>query len=164
MARPKNLAALTGRPSTFNTAQACAVLERVSNGEALTVIGKEPDMPASTTVLSWAETRPWFKAALQQAQRMQARHLHEEQLPIADSTAGAKSVAEIYSAQLRCNVRRNLAKHLDPETYGERVMPAGAGGGATVHIYLPGKPQPSADTARVIEGSPAKLEDGREDE
>ena len=137
------------------------MLERLSKGEALTVIGKEPDMPACSTVLSWADNRPWFKAALQQAQRLQARHLHEQQLPIADSTVGAQTVAEIYSAQLRCNVRRNLAKHLDPDTYGDRVLPAGAGGGSQINIFLPAKGDPG-DNARVVGGS-RRLEYDSED-
>ena len=100
MARPKNLAALTGRPSTFNLAQASRVLERMCAGEALTRIGRDPDMPAATTVLSWAENprRAWFGAAFRAAQREQARVWSEQRLEIADETVNATAVHQIYSA------------------------------------------------------------------
>ena len=139
MPRPHRID-LPGRPLTFDREKAAVVLERMSEGETLTAICREPDMPPMSTVRSWAGNPKlaWFGAAFAQARRDQARVLAEETIDIADKSVSAEKITQIYAAQLRVNSRRWLASRYDAETYGDKtIQPAGAN--ATVHVYLPQK-------------------------
>jgi hypothetical protein len=165
---------LMGRPSTMNMQQASAVLHRVANGESLLAISRDPDMPGESTIRSWASVHAWFGDALKVAEREGARAMVEQALEIADGTQHAKHVAEVYSAQLRTNMRKWLAAKRDPERYGEK-MPATTSGGAQVVIYMPGKETDEeyearirrqrleAEHIRMIEGRARALEDQSSD-
>ena len=162
MARPKNLAALTGRPTTFNLKQAREVLRRMSAGEGLQAIGRDEGMPAPSTVRSWASHpgRAWFGAAFREAQQELGRAIAEQALEIADASASATSVQEIYSAQLRCNIRRWIAGKLAPE-YADKVA-VEQSSRATVTVYLPAKQGQPGDDARLV-GQSERLDDRSDD-
>jgi hypothetical protein len=163
MARPKNLAALTGRPTTYTVDVAAEVLTRMFEGESLHKIAQSPHIPHEATIRSWADCgrHPQFTEAFRRARRAQADRWFGETVEIADELQNAEAVHQVYAGQTRIRARQWACSRLNPEEYGERVPPA-AGGGAVVHIYLPGKPD-RGDSARVIKGSAEQLPD-RSDE
>jgi hypothetical protein len=174
MARPRNLAALTGRPSKFTLEAAAEVLQRMSDGEPLYRICQDEHLPSPATIRNWASDprRSWFGAAFKEAQRSQAHLWFEQTVQIADDLENASAVHEVYAAQTRIRARQWACSRLNPEAYGDK--PVGPSGhGARVVIYLPGlETDPETGLTRkrmgsydnVIEGTARQVEDGREDE
>jgi hypothetical protein len=166
MARPINLHRLTGRPTRYTIEVAAEILQRMSDGEPLHRICNDPDrpdLPSDNTVRGWADSgkHPGFAEAFRRARQHQAHRWFEETVALADESQCAETVPQLGSYQLRVNARRWAASRIIPEEYGERVPPA-AGGGATIHIYLPGKAD-RGDSARVVSGTAERLEDQSED-
>jgi hypothetical protein len=161
MARPINIVPGPGRPSGYTRALAVEIVTRMHEGESVARIAQSEHMPHESTIRYWVTCgrHPEFTEAFRAAQKAQADRLFGECLEIADGTVGAKAVHEIYSAQLRTNVRKYMAGRLNPEAYGDRP-PSSPSGGAHVTIYLPGKGG-KPDSAKVIEGQAKRIEDDR---
>jgi hypothetical protein len=164
MARPRNLAALTGRPSKFTLEAAVEVLQRMNDGEPLYRICQDEHLPSPGTIRNWASNprHGWFGAAFKEAQKNQAHAWFEECVGIADELQHAEAAHQVFAGQTRIRARQWACSRIVPEEYGERVPPA-AIGGAQIHIYLPGKPEKAGDGARVIDGSARAVEDGTDE-
>lgn len=159
-----------GRPrgsGKWNSSHAEAIITHIREGGTLLEICSRPNMPSQGTVLGWAmgdENPPItnFPESYALARRRQFEVWAEQIVTIPDEAIGG-DMAAVASAKLRTDSRKWLLSKLRPETYGDRLQIANTGGQAQIHIYLPGKPEKAGDGARVIESSPAQIEDQSDD-
>lgn len=113
--------ALTGKPTTFNELIAAEIVERLANGETLTGMCKDDHMPTFSTVYDWCAAAPSFGQAVADARRRQATAFVDQAVEIVDN-APTDSMAHVQKADKRSNLRMQLAKCYDRETYGEKVQ------------------------------------------
>ena len=67
--------AVKGRPSLYSDKIADTIVEKLSQGQTLTSICKEPNMPTIRTIQYWAAERPNFFAMISRAREAGAEHL-----------------------------------------------------------------------------------------
>ena len=113
--------AQTGKPTTFNELIAAEIVERLANGETLTGLCKDDHMPTFSTVYDWCRAAPSFAQAVADARRRQATAFVDQAVEIVDN-APTDSMAHVQKADKRSNLRMQLAKCYDRETYGEKVQ------------------------------------------
>ena len=103
----------TGRP-TLKTPELCAeICRRISEGETMQAILKEPGMPGLTTVYDWQKSDESFQQALMRARELQAVVWAEEQKTISDEELPTHE--EIGRARLRMQSRQWLAGKYNPQ-------------------------------------------------
>ena len=131
----------TGRP-TLKTPKLCAkICERMAQGETLTNICRDADMPAWTTVHDWKKADPSFAQALARAREQQAEAWAEEMISISDDDLPTHE--EIGRARLRMQARQWLAGKYNP-TYADKPNQLQVAVGVNVVI-------PEAERAKLIE-------------
>jgi hypothetical protein len=97
----------TGRP-TLKTPEICAeICRRISEGETMQKILKDPGMPAWTTVHDWRHADESFRQDLARAREQQAEAWAEEMLSISDDELPTHEA--IGRARLRMQSRQWLA-------------------------------------------------------
>ena len=97
----------TGRP-TIKTLELCAeICRRISEGETLTNICRDPDMPAWTTIHDWKRSDDSFRQALAHAREQQAEVWADEMVSISDDELPTHEA--IGRARLRMQARQWLA-------------------------------------------------------
>jgi len=97
----------TGRP-TLKTPELCAeICRRISEGETMQAILKDPGMPAWTTVHDWKKADESFAKALARAREQQAEVWAEEIMSITDDDLPTHEA--IGRARLRMQSRQWLA-------------------------------------------------------
>ena len=111
----------TGRPTTYNELVAAEIIERLTNGETMLAITKDKHLPAYSTVCDWAKFSPGFAESIATARRAQATSFVEQGVQILDD-APTDSMAHVQKADKRANIRMQLAKCFDRETYGDKVQ------------------------------------------
>jgi cell division septum initiation protein DivIVA len=130
------------------------IVQRVANGQTVTAFAKEVAKAmgeeASRSWISWVCNRitPDAKARIAAARKDAAMVLAEEALAISDEPA--KSTTDVQRNRLRADVRQNLAKAFDRETFGERAS-------TTVHLSI-GQLHLDALRRRVISDAQRKGE------
>jgi transposase-like protein len=107
-----------GRPSTYSLAKAHAICERLSNGESLTAIGRDPDMPCFGTVLAWVRKHPEFADLYAEARQLFADWMFDE----ARDVAQASTHATVWSDRLRFDTIRWMTARMAPRKYCERLV------------------------------------------
>lgn len=129
----------TGRQSEFTQEMAHKICVRISNGESLRSIVKDPEMPAQSTVYEWLSRHPIFAEQYARARDDQADTLADEIIAIADEQPEVIEVRDkdgnvidhkLDSAFLawqknRIDARKWTAMKLKPKKYGDRVVHAG---------------------------------------
>jgi hypothetical protein len=129
----------TGRQSEFTQEIAGKICVRISNGESLRSIVKDPEMPAQSTVYEWLSRHPSFAEQYARARDDQADTLADEIVAIADEQPAVIEVRDregnvidhkLDSAFLawqknRIDARKWTAMKLKPKKYGDRVVHAG---------------------------------------
>jgi uncharacterized protein (DUF885 family) len=96
-----------GRP-TLKTPELCKeICERISEGETLTNICRDPDMPAWTTIHDWKRSDDSFRQALARAREQQAEVWAEEVKTLSDDELDTHEA--IGRARLRMQSRQWLA-------------------------------------------------------
>ena len=133
-----------GRPSTYRPHIGEEICERLSEGESLTSICRDPDMPKRTTVNKWLIATdpdkpgmakyPEFRAAYAQARVAYGDAMFEDIAEIADDSRLDVTVTmvdgrpkvevnrdEINRARLRVDARKWILSKLNPAKYGERL-------------------------------------------
>jgi hypothetical protein len=125
-----------GATSTYTTATAEKICERISTGEPLLQICRDPDMPAWRTVYDWMEAHPDFAAGFARARVRGFDAIAAQCLEIADDTSldfKPKTSAEgevigltfdkehVQRSKLRVETRLKLLAKWDPKRYGEKL-------------------------------------------
>lgn len=137
-----------GRPSIFTPKLGADVCERISKGESLRSIGRDPKMPDVTTILRWvfdtspSEAMKVFQKNYEVAREMRAEYVFEETLEIADDTSGdmmkvTRSVtkkgktkkveeftanhANVHRSRLRVDTRKWFLSRMAPKKFADRV-------------------------------------------
>ncbi|MFC3071047.1 terminase small subunit-like protein [Phenylobacterium soli] len=144
-----------GRPPMYGPALVEEICMRLSEGESLIAITRDPDMPCYRTVLKWARDKPEFADAYTEARRLQADHLADE----AHEIVMASTHATVWSDRLRFAFIRWRAANLAPKKYAERVVvaetlrPPETAQGLTVIVKRYSEITPE-EYARAEEGEP----------
>lgn len=115
----QKLTAKNGRPSVYTEAIAEEILGRMSRGETLTSICREPGMPVISTVSLWAiDDKPkGFSERYARARQMQADAIAEGAVDIADDDPAADAA----KTRLKVDTRKWLASKINPAKFGERT-------------------------------------------
>lgn len=111
-----------GRPSTFSEATFAEIIERVSEGEPLAKVCRDPGMPGLSTVYDWLETREGLSGRFARAREAGFDMIAAEILDIADAGANNPNHAKV-----RVEARLKLLAKWDPKRYGEAVQVKHAG-------------------------------------
>ena len=128
-----------GRPSIFSQEVADTICLRLSQGESLRSIVKDPDMPAQATIYFWLNKNAPFVEQYTRAREEQAETMADEIVAIADETPQTAPVfnkdgeqidikldsAYIQWQRQRIDARKWTASKLRPKKYGDRVVHAG---------------------------------------
>jgi hypothetical protein len=109
-----------GSVSTYRRAVGEAICARLANGESLTSIGQDPEMPCYGTILEWVKRHPKFQDMYVTARQMQGDYLFDEVRDVA--LAATKETVPV--ARLRFDVNRWQASRLAPRKYLERLVAA----------------------------------------
>jgi len=111
----------TGRPTVYNELIAAEIIDRLQNGETMRAICRSASLPAYSTVYDWMQRNPAFSLAIARARRGQATALVEEAQEIIDECDDS-TMPQVQKADKRANLRIQLAKCFDRETYGDKVQ------------------------------------------
>lgn len=122
-----------GGRSTYCVATAQAIFERVSAGEALISVCRDPAMPVVATVYKWRKEQPEFGQALSAAMAIRAELLFEEGWDLAKAaTPKTAHLTQVRLAQLRWHVGK-----LAPKKYGLiKATEAPSGNDGALHVYM----------------------------
>lgn len=109
------------------------ICERISEGESLRSICRDPEMPGKSTVFEWLEANPSFADQYARAKEESAETYAEEIIEIADEYElrevkdenGEVHVVYDNTAvarnRLRVDARKWVASKLKPKKYGDRL-------------------------------------------
>lgn len=131
---------MPGRPTIYTDEIADSILTRLADGEPLTRICKEPDLPGLTTVYRWLESDDSFRDKYARAREEQADTLADEIVRIADEApppdgeTGKIDSAWVAWQRNRVEARKWTASKLKPKKYGDKLTNehTGPDGGAVV--------------------------------
>lgn len=120
-----------GRPSEYNPELATAICARISQGESLRKILRDPGMPDHVTIYKWIRDFPEFLTQYTTARENQADTLADEITEIADDSSADTITDEdgrercdkewVARSRLRVDARKWVASKLKPKKYGERL-------------------------------------------
>ena len=117
-ARPRKRPATAGLRYTREIGE--AICARLAEGESLSSIVRDPDMPAYGTVMKWLQRVPAFEEMYIDAREIQADYLFDE----ARDVAKAATPNGVWVARLQFDVIRWQRARLAPRIYCERVVVA----------------------------------------
>ena len=107
----------------YAPALADTICKRISEGESLRAICRDPGMPSEGTVRGWArEDRDGFGARYRLARELQLDHWADVIIDIADE--GDRDPRD---RQVRIEARKWVMSKLGPRRYGDRLLVAGEG-------------------------------------
>lgn len=92
------------------------VLHRMANGEAMTTICREPDMPDYSVFSKWANSSPELFGEYARAKAIQADYYADEIVDIADNDM------LVARARNRMDARRWHSSKIAPRKYGDRIQ------------------------------------------
>ena len=103
-----------GRPSTFHPVVAHEIAARLSEGESLTAISRDPAMPSLGTIFYWRKSNPEFAESLRLAREAVAERFCDLGWQMAmEATPETAHLTRVRLAQLRWT-----AAILSPRTHG----------------------------------------------
>jgi len=123
-----------GAPTHYTRDKAVEICARISNGESLAQMVKDPDMPVQSTVYKWLIDNPEFSEMYTRAREWQADTNADQILQIADEhppeytdDKGRTSLDSSYIAwqRSRIDARKWTAMKLKPRKYGDRMQMSG---------------------------------------
>ena len=135
-----------GRPSTYTAELGQKICDLIAEGYTLRQIGNMEGMPWKSTVTKWRQAHDEFEAMYARAKALQADHMAEEIIEIADDgsndwmdreieNGGVVTVVDhehIQRSKLRVDARKWLMAKMAPRRYGDHVAVTGADGGSVV--------------------------------
>ena len=133
MTAKKEPARKRGRPTKYTKALADKIAVRLASGESLRAICRDEDMPQEPTVRSWAlDDREGFFAQYTRARTIQAHHIFDETLEIADDVSrdtytdkeGVEHVDHevVQRSRLRVDTRKWYLSKLLPKVYSDKQV------------------------------------------
>jgi hypothetical protein len=154
MSSPKDkLKKKNGRPTRYTKALSDEILGRLSAGESLNAICREPDMPAKQSIYRWiAKDYDGFRNRYAEAFNTRAVLMAYELLDIADD--GTNDYMEVLSedgevsgykvngeainrSRLRTDTRKWLLSKMIPKSFGDKVDKTSEGEGSrSVNINI----------------------------
>ncbi len=105
-------------PVTYSPEIANIICARIAEGQPVTKIVKNPDMPSQATIYQWLKDKPEFAESYARARKDQADTLASEILEIADEKVDGSDQAQ--RQKLRVDARKWIASKLKPKVYGDR--------------------------------------------
>ena len=130
LTKPKKM----GRPTKYSPEIAAQLLTRITEGESLRQITRDPDMPGHSTVYEWLLAKPDFADNYARARDEQADTLADEIIAIADEPPAEvtddKGTSRTDNGWVtwqknRVDARKWVASKLKPKKYGDRQIVAG---------------------------------------
>ncbi len=109
-----------GRPSAYTKEIGIEICRRVSEGESITDIMKDKDMPSGYTFYQWLEKKEGLAKEYTHAREQRAEFYAAEIISIADN-AGLTN-EEINLARLKVDARKWIACKLHPRHYGDKGL------------------------------------------
>lgn len=125
------------------------ICQRITQGESLTRICKDENMPSYQQVSRWRRRYDHFEMSLRQATEDRGHVMRDMVLA---ETVGDLSKDEVPAARLRSEIRRWAAEKDNPESYGARTKVVGDINAPLKLIIETGVPQPDDDSMGVING------------
>lgn len=92
------------------------ILHRMENGEAITTICQEPDMPYYSIFSRWCNSSPELFSEYARARQIQADYYADQTVAIADFES------DNIRARNRMDARRWHASKIAPRKYGDRIQ------------------------------------------
>lgn len=112
--------AAAGRPTVFCDELCKEILERISEGEDIVAICKDPSMPARSQIYAWLDRYPEFRMGYARAKEGLADHCVHQIYSIAK-----KSAEEIDKGDaIKLRALSWLASRYSPRQYSERMAAA----------------------------------------
>jgi len=105
------------RPTDYTPELGKDICKRIAQGESVRAIGRDDMMPSSTTIFNWLldEDKEEFFEQYAKARNIQAEHLFEELLDIADSGE------DVNRDRLRVDTRKWYLSKVLPKKYGDKM-------------------------------------------
>ncbi len=107
-----------GRPSTYTSSMAEEICERIAEGEPLTRICKDQQMPAYRTVLGWRVANKEFQHMYARAREDAADTLADQIRELAERVEKGK--LEPNAGRVAIDALKWIASKLKPRQYGDR--------------------------------------------
>ena len=121
-----------GRPSIYSDELACEICFRLSRGDSLNRICKDPKMPEAVTVWRWLNDgkHEEFCKKYARAREYQAEYIFNDLLDIADDGSNdflvdkdgnpTKNMEHIMRSRLRVDTRKWYLSKIVPKVYGDK--------------------------------------------
>ena len=123
-----------GRPSKYTPELVTEICERLSKGEPLAAICREPRMPGCRTVYDWADADEVISAAIARARDEGEEAIAVDCLTIADDVEEHPA-----SRKVRVDTRLKLLAKWNPKRWGDKLQHADADGEklppTTINVY-----------------------------
>ena len=116
--RASGRSAVGGGVDTYSRGVAEEVIQRLCEGESVTAIGRDPTMPAHSTIFLWRRNHPEFERAYQTAKEVCAERLCDRGAELADKATPQTA----YLTHVRLAHLRWWAGVLAPRTYRPRLQ------------------------------------------
>ena len=168
--------AVMGRPSLYSPEIAATICERISSGEILTNICKEPGMPNIVTVLgNWLDAHPDFAKLYARAKMRRLEVMAEEITAISDDSTGdwiedaegnrRANPESVQRSRLRVDTRKWLLAKLAAKTYGDkRELSGDAANPLTLAVEYVHRAQVGRAPDGIIDARPARALDAPKSE
>lgn len=104
-----------GRPTKYTAELAEVLLSRISSGESVRSIARDPEMPAQSTIFDWALHHPEFSVQYDKAVdvRMEIRAEEIEEL--------AETMEDLQRAKLVIDTKKWNMSKLKPKRFGDKL-------------------------------------------
>ena len=107
-----------GRGSTYRQEVGEAICERLAEGESLTAIARDANLPSYGTIYRWLSRHPEFQQMYVEAREIQAHHYFDE----ARDVAQAATPGSVWVSRLQFDIIRWQTARLAPHKYCERLL------------------------------------------
>lgn len=104
----------------YTPALAAEICRRLSDGEPLRQICRDPGMPPESSVRTWARDKPEFAAQYHEARRLQIEAWADEIVEISN-----RDDLDPQDKRVRVDTMKWLMSKLVPRRYGDRLLMAG---------------------------------------
>jgi hypothetical protein len=107
-----------GQPKIYTPELADELLERISSGETVSQICRDPAMPSNGTIANWRDQLPDFLEKYARAREQQAQVIAERAYQSSQDATPEDAAA----ARVKFDGGRWLAGKLAPRTYGDKTV------------------------------------------